>query len=413
MKKVLALIISIFLFQTSCFAKDYAKIHMKRMKKNQEYRIDRTYIENSVLKPEYSLNIKDPKLIKLDNYKEISAKDYSAKLAKDNEEYNKISKFLVSKKINEYHMQAYGEDFYRVYRITEKILRANKLDFMNWRISIKSENSFNAFNSETNSINILAGALDSLSGNDDALAFLIGHELAHGLLGHSKRQAKDYIKVKRAIRMGNYRGYHLAMKIAKKHSRDMEYEADIEGAKLVAKAGYDLAKAKETLAFINTLYYEDEINSFHPETEKRIENYEQNRKYFLESEWKKQGEYNIYNSDVLKCEKSSNRNSLIIARGKKNVNGGYSFESLEDMYLRYAYKSYLNNDFRDAIKYFKNYLGYNKGNYAVYLYLSYTYEYLYKQTGRNKYLDLAKEYVDYAKKLSPENSYVKEQVLAL
>ena len=414
MKKILILGIIVSLCQSSCFAKDYAKQYMKQMKKNHEYRIENTYIKQSSNTQEsQNLNIKDPKLIKLGNYEEISSKNYKAKLAKDNAEYDKIAKFLASRKLNEYYMQAYGEDFYKVYRIVEKIIRANKLDFMNWRISISTSNDFNAFNSDTNSITIHTAAIDTFIENEDALALLIGHELAHGLMGHAKRQAKYNAKIKRALRIGSYSGYLLALRVARKQSRDMEFEADIEGAKLAAKAGYDLSKAQETLNFLNTLYYEDEATSTHPKAEKRIENYEQNRKYFLEDEWKKQGEYNIYKSDVLKCEKSSNRNSLIITRGKYNGNSSYNFETIEDMYLRYGYKSYLSGDFKEAIKHFNDYLKYNKGNYTVYLYTSYTYEYLYKQTGNDKYLKLAKEFADYAKKLSPDNKYVKEQILAL
>ena len=70
-------------------------------------------------------------------------------------------------------------------------------------------------------------------------------------------------------------------------------------------------------------------------------------------------------------------------------------------------------DFKDAIKYFKDYLKLDKSNYAVYLYISYAYEYLYKQNSSEGDLKSAKEFADYAKSLAPENKYVKEQVLAL
>ena len=91
----------------------------------------------------------------------------------------------------------------------------------------------------------------------------------------------------------------------------------------------------------------------------------------------------------------------------------YRPESPLDMYLRYGYKSYVAGDFKDAIKYFKDYLKLDKSNYAVYLYISYAYEYLYKQNSSEGDLKSAKEFADYAKSLAPENKYVKEQVLAL
>ena len=415
MKKILFLCAVALVFQANCDAKDYAKMHMKQMKKNQEYRVENTYFaESSSAKKDLAVEIKDPKLIKLKGYEEIPAAKLKAKKEKDNLEYAKVSKFLASKKLNEYYMQAYGEDFYKVYRVTEKIIRANGLDFINWRLSVDSSNEFNAFNSETNCITVQAGLLDTFRDNDDALAQVIGHEIAHGLLGHSKRKAKYDAKVKRAYRIGSYAAYQIALKRAKKASRDMEYEADIEGAKLAARAGFDLTKGKEVVSMINTMYYADELNSTHPDTAKRIENFEQNRKYFMESEWKKQGEYNLYNSEVLVCEKSSNRNSIVITRGKRNNQDAYyRVETPYDMYLRYGYKSYLAGEFKDSIKYFKDYLKYDKGDFAVHLYISYAYENLYKQTNNEKYLDLAKEFAGFAKTIAPENNYVKEQILAL
>ena len=141
----------------------------------------------------------------------------------------------------------------------------------------------------------------------------------------------------------------------------MEFEADVVGAKLAAKAGYDLSKGKEVLQAMNTMYYGDELNSDHPDNAKRLQNFEQNRKYFMESEWVKQGIQNMYDSEVLLCEKSSNRNSVVLTRGKRNNQDGYyKSESPREMYLRYGYNSYINGDFKDAIKYFKEYLKLDK-----------------------------------------------------
>lgn len=396
MKKFLILLFVITLLMPKVFAKDYAKMHLKHMKKNQEYRINNTYYDNKVSQEEsIDFEIKDPKLLKFGDYKDIPANKLEAKYKKDEQEYAKISKYLVSKKVNEYHMQAYAKDFYRVYRITEKLIRANGLDFINWRVAVSSNNEFNAYNEETNSITINAGAIDTFVDNEDALAFVIAHELAHGLLGHSKRKSKHIANVARAKRIFSHELYRIALKRYYKLCRDMEYEADVEGAKLVAKAGYDLSNAKETIAYINTLRTGDELNQPHPNPEKRLKNYEQNKKYFVESEWKKQGLYNIYNSKVLNCEKSSNRNYIVIERGKrKNENAFYKGESVADLYLRYGYKSYLNGEFKKAIKYFNKYLGINKDNKTVYLYLSFAYEYLYKSTQKDSYLETSKMYAD-------------------
>ena len=121
-------------------------------------------------------------------------------------------------------------------------------------------------------------------------------------------------------------------------------------------------------------------------------------------EWTKQGKYNIYNSSVLKCQKSSDRKSIIILRDtSKPANEYNTTESVADVYKRYGYMAYLNGEFKDAVNYFKKVLNEDRNDYAVYLYISYAYEYL-----GNK--DLAKEFAQYAQNLAPDNKYVKEQI---
>ena len=415
MKKIHILFAILLFINASCEAKDYAKLHIKEMQKSQKYATSKTYFADYAPQASASkgFEIKDPKLIKLDGYKEISDVQYKAKLAKDNIEYAKINKFLITRKIDNYNTQAYGEDFYKVYRIAEKIIRANKLDYINWRIVIDTKSDFNAY-SDANCIIINTGAFDTLSNNDDALALLIGHELAHSILGHQARDAELYKKLEKAERINNY-WYHLYRK--KKlfsESRKMEFAADAEGAKLALKAGYDLTSAKETISFINTLGNAADSHSTHPNPKDRLASYDENRKYFMDEEWIKQGRYNIYNSPVLECVKSSDRHALTIARAeKKNAASVYQPETVEDLYLRFGYKSYVNGEFEKAVDYFKEYLSLNKSNYAVYLYTSYAYEALYKETGKSGYLDFAREFASYAKSLAPDNKYVLEQVLAL
>lgn len=416
MKKIILLGLALLVVNANCEAKDYAKLHIKEMQKSQNYASSKTYFADYA--PQVStvnnFEIKDPKLIKLGGYKEISDAQYKAKLAKDNLEYAKINNFLLTRKVDNYNTQAYGEDFYKVYRIAEKLIRANKLDFINWRIVIDSDKDFNAYASATNCIIINTGALDTLSNNEDALALLIGHELSHSLLGHSARKKELIQKVNKAERM-NYYWYHLyRTKKFFSESRKMEFAADAEGAKLALKAGYDLTSAKETISFMNTMGNAADSHSTHPNPKDRLASYDENRKYFMDEEWVKQGRYNIYNSPVLECVKSSDRHSLTIARAeKKNVSTVYQPETAEDLYLRFGYKSYVNNEFDKAVDYFKDYLNLNKSNYAVYLYTSYAYEALYKKTGKSGYLDSAREFASYAKSLAPDNKYVVEQVLAL
>lgn len=76
-----------------------------------------------------------------------------------------------------------GDDYYVVYRLVERIARANGLDSTSWRIRIMPQYDINAFASETNLLAFYNGLLDQLDGDASALACIVGHEMAH----HTKR----------------------------------------------------------------------------------------------------------------------------------------------------------------------------------------------------------------------------------
>jgi predicted Zn-dependent protease len=84
--------------------------------------------------------------------------------------------------------QAYGEslgqDVYVLYRIVERIARANGLDENPWRLRITSDYNINAFASDYNVLTFEGGLLDQFHGDRDAIACVVGHELAHHTLEH-------------------------------------------------------------------------------------------------------------------------------------------------------------------------------------------------------------------------------------
>ena len=191
----------------------------------------------------------------------------------------------------------------------------------------------------------------------------------------------------------------------------MEYAADVEGAKLASKAGYSLDNAVDLLSFINTLPIIPGFQSDHPVHEKRIENFYENRKYFLEDQWSQIGKCNIVNSEVMPVKLSSDRKSLTIGRNNETQSkeNYYSVESMEDIYLRFAYKSYLNGEFKKSAKYFKQYFELDKTNAIAYLYASYNSEAVYKILGRQSALEDAKDYINSAYNIDKSNEYIKEQ----
>lgn len=76
------------------------------------------------------------------------------------------------------------EDFYTLYRIVERLARANDLDERPWRVRINREYEVNAFASELNMLTFMAGMLDQLHGDNAALACVVGHEMAHHTREH-------------------------------------------------------------------------------------------------------------------------------------------------------------------------------------------------------------------------------------
>ncbi|MBP3821119.1 M48 family metallopeptidase [bacterium] len=407
------------------FARDYAKLQEKEMKHAQKYGTTNKYFENEnisnkvnkELPVNINFEIKDPKLLKLDSYEKINSLDLKKKITEDEVVYSQIHKSLCKRTIDNYDAQAKGEDYYKIYRIAERIIRSNKLDYLNWRIGIyRDTENFNAYSTGMNYIAIATSAYDTFSNNDDALAMLIGHEMGHALLGHQQRSTttlNNLEKYRQLALAGNSIASLTYAATKRKYlidSKNMEYAADIEGAKLAAKAGYDLDKGVEVISFLNTLPQYVERRVDHPNARHRLENFYDNRKYFIEDQWKDIGEFNIYNSAVLPVKLSSDRKSIVInSLGNSPSESYYRPETMEDLYLRFAYKYYINREFRKSDEYFNKYFDLNGSNPFAYLYASYNADAIYVLTKNKSYLQKSKDYINKAYRLDNKNKYIKEQ----
>ncbi|MGB3533220.1 MAG: M48 family metalloprotease [Microcoleaceae cyanobacterium] len=73
----------------------------------------------------------------------------------------------------------YGEDLYTLYRIIEKLARANGLDERNWRYKLVDQYEINASASDLNLLTFYSGLIDQLHGDYEAIACIVGHEMAH------------------------------------------------------------------------------------------------------------------------------------------------------------------------------------------------------------------------------------------
>ena len=421
MKKILISIVFVCTFINCVFARDYAKLQINEMKNAQKYGTTQKYFSDETSKydeksTKVKQDIKDPKLLKFGSEETISSAKYNAKIKQDNIEYAKYAKALTVRTIDNYNARAKGEDYYKIYRIAEKIIRANKLDYVNWRIGIyRDAEDPNAYSTGTNYVAISTALYDAFNNNEDAMAFVIGHEIGHELLGHQQRKVNDIPTLERLSQDKSGIGqttYFIAAKRYASKSKNMEFAADIEGAKLALKAGYNADKFEDTIRYINAMPhdYADSLSE-HPDPKKRIENFKQNRKYFIEDEWKKIGKNNIYHSSVMPVQLSSDRKSIVInsVSDKKNVDNYYKPETADDVYLRFAYKYYINGEFNKSVKYFKKYFKTNTKNAAAYLYASYAYYQLFRTKKSERNLENAKLYANKAYLLDSKNKYIEEQ----
>ena len=341
--------------------------------------------------------LKDPGLITLPSYnKKISDKDFNAKLAADEKIYkSKVQSKLASKSHVEY---------YTVYRIAEKLIRANNLDYANWRISIrKTPDKVNAATMDGNFIYINTALYDSLSNNNDALAFVLAHEMSHQILGHQRRTAVAYAAFNQTD--GNAYAYSKL----ERNLRMMEYMADAEAIILLIKAGYSPTSAMEALTLISSLSG-SAISGTHPSGEDRIASAKDNFA-MVNPDWVFEGRENLYNSSVLIPKKSSDRVSFIIPRAKKEKNF-YIPEDTAQRLTRFAYISYKKGNMVLAAKYFKK-LGKLTNNYVPYLYNSYADESLYNLTREKKYYKRAQKAIKKAYKLNPADMNVTKQMADL
>jgi hypothetical protein len=357
MKKLLIILLMLSV-STCANAKSYIDNQLKQINKNvksNSVRIhERNYVSvgNPVQKPQAKIN--DPKLIKLSTFSVISDEEYKKKLAKDEKTYQKEIIPVLQKKTNAVNIEPSAIDFYNLYRISERLIRANNLDYANWLISVRKTADVNAYASNINHITIHTGLYDSLYGDDDALAFVIAHEMAHLILGH---QEQDTGMIKYMDKFGKlhgvgskliYKGLELKYN---QNSRNREYMADAEGLILLTKAGYSPQKAISALNTMDTygeVKFLRGIYNTHPDTSKRIESFRENMSV-INPEWVEEGKSNIYNSEVLGVKKSSDRVSFVIDKSP-NVSKFYQVEDVEQRLRRLAYASYLNGNFSNSIK---------------------------------------------------------------
>ena len=118
-----------------------------------------------------------------------------------------------------------------------------------WEVNLLGSPQLNAFCMPGGKIAFFNGILVKLKLNDDEVAMIMGHEVAHALLEHARERIAKSTGTNLGLRLGaavlglgnvgDLAAQGLANLATLKFGRDDESEADALGLVLAAKAGYD------------------------------------------------------------------------------------------------------------------------------------------------------------------------------
>jgi hypothetical protein len=90
-------------------------------------------------------------------------------------------------------------DYYILYRVVDKLARANNIASGSWRVKITNEYALNGFADEANLIVVPKSAMEQLHGDADALACMVGREISHHVRKHKAIGPAEQAALKKQI----------------------------------------------------------------------------------------------------------------------------------------------------------------------------------------------------------------------
>ncbi|MDR1485712.1 MAG: M48 family metallopeptidase [Planctomycetaceae bacterium] len=158
----------------------------------------------------------------------------------------KFGKMFNEKIIKESNAREVDKNDKRLYTIWKK-LHPKRTD-IKYRLFIIEKETVNAFAHAGGYVYIYAGLVEKCNNNDDAIAFVLAHEIGHIDLKHVCTRL-GRLKV-----MENIPGSELinavADRLSPSYNHEMEFEADAAGWQLALNAGY---RPKEMIKFFDIL----------------------------------------------------------------------------------------------------------------------------------------------------------------
>ncbi|NEO83284.1 MAG: M48 family metalloprotease [Spirulina sp. SIO3F2] len=201
------------------------------------------------------------------------------------------------------------ENLYVLYRIVERIARANNLDRHPWRVVMADDSLINAYATEVNLIIVHYGLLDQMAGDVSALACVVGHEMAHHTERHIAIRTSRSADWQEEYKRPDDR--ELQERLAEL-SRTHESDADAIGYTYSATAGFDATGCLRGLEILSRLPGTLRDSSTHPAVPHRIEAIEMLMIEQPADRLQDTGRSNLENSDPLTYEMIEDQNWLRI-----------------------------------------------------------------------------------------------------
>lgn len=183
-------------------------------------------------------------------------------------------------------------------RCGKAIQRAAEQDDFDWKFIVLDTNIQNAFCLPGGKVAVYSGLIDVMN-NEAELACIVAHEAAHAIARHGgERMSWGQLQKLGAIgialgfnndTLNNIYGTGTQLGIMLPFSRDNEYEADLIGLILMAKAGYNPQAAIHFWTRFSrgkTPTWTEKVTSTHPCDVDRIQNFHDNM-YLAEEAYKK------------------------------------------------------------------------------------------------------------------------------
>lgn len=153
------------------------------------------------------------------------------------------------------------------------------------KVKVLKNPSLGAFALPNGAVYVNTGILARME-NEAQLSTLLAHEMTHVTHRHAVKEFAEMMRtsddkstlVGLLSGLGEFLGHLSTLSSVRGYSRELETEADVDGLKLVVKAGYDPHEAPKLFEYLKQELEEEKIEepfffSSHPKLVERIENY--------------------------------------------------------------------------------------------------------------------------------------------